>query len=287
MIRLIQITDTHIYAEAGDCFEGVDTRASFERVIKHLHRFNPAYDGLLLTGDLAMDGSREAYGYLRHMLAEKVPVLCLPGNHDQPRFLAESGLSTAAPAPLCYVIAEWHLILLDTQVDDCAHGEIEAAQIDWLNRSLGAAHDDYAAVFLHHHPASIRQPLDGCNGIGFAGCIVVGDRCASRRSPRCIWTRTPEPRLVPGARSGSRYAVDLCTIHAPGDALRCGCEGAGLPDHRSRRRGTGNEFGRARADAPCMTIHVSGSGVDPVWWIPQRLGRGGITMPKSHSPYWR
>ncbi|MCZ6663800.1 MAG: metallophosphoesterase, partial [Gammaproteobacteria bacterium] len=158
MIRLIQITDTHIYAEAGDCFEGVDTRASFERVIKHLHRFNPAYDGLLLTGDLAMDGSREAYGYLRHMLAEEVPVLCLPGNHDEPRFLAESGLSTAAPAPLCYVIAEWHLILLDTQVDDCAHGEINAAQIDWLNRSLGAADDDYAAVFLHHHPASIGSP---------------------------------------------------------------------------------------------------------------------------------
>jgi len=165
MIRLIQITDTHIYAEAEYRFDGVNTRASFERVLKHLHRFNPAYDGLLLTGDLAMDGSREAYEYLRHMLEEEVPVLCLPGNHDRPRYLAESGLSTAAPAPLSYVIADWHLILLDTQVDDCAHGEIETAQIDWLTRSLSAAHDDYAAVFLHHHPASIGSPWMDAMGL--------------------------------------------------------------------------------------------------------------------------
>ena len=42
MIRLIQITDTHIYAEAEYRFDGVNTRASFERVLKHLHRFNRA-----------------------------------------------------------------------------------------------------------------------------------------------------------------------------------------------------------------------------------------------------
>ena len=172
MIRLIQITDTHIYAEAGYCFDGVDTRASFERVIKHLHRFNPAYDGLLLTGDLAMDGSREAYRYLKHMLeGEEVPLLCLPGNHDQPRLLAESGLSTADPAPLSYVIADWRLILLDTQVDDCAHGEIETAQIDWMIRSLGAVHGDYVAVFLHHHPVSIGSPWMDAMGLRSADAL--------------------------------------------------------------------------------------------------------------------
>jgi 3',5'-cyclic-AMP phosphodiesterase len=170
--RLIQLTDMHIYAEPGGRFGGMDTRKSFERVLEHLHRLDAAYDGLMLTGDLAMDGSRGAYRYLRQMLAEEnVPVLCLPGNHDQPRTLAASGLSTTGPAPQAYVLGDWRLVLLNTQVDDCAHGEIESAQIDWLSGLLGSTHAGYDAVFLHHHPVSIGSPWMDAMGLRGADAL--------------------------------------------------------------------------------------------------------------------
>ena len=57
MTRIVQLTDTHIYADAAARFDGVDTRASLRAVLAHLHA-GPPYDLLVLSGDLSMDGSR-------------------------------------------------------------------------------------------------------------------------------------------------------------------------------------------------------------------------------------
>ena len=47
-------------------------------------------DLLLATGDLSEDGSRTSYLALRNYLKPLgIPVLALPGNHDDPGLLAE------------------------------------------------------------------------------------------------------------------------------------------------------------------------------------------------------
>ena len=69
MPRLLQLTDTHIYADASGRFDGMDTRASFAAVL-HAALADGRSDGLLLTGDLAMDGSAGAYAYLDQVLPQ-------------------------------------------------------------------------------------------------------------------------------------------------------------------------------------------------------------------------
>ena len=172
MIRLIQITDTHIYANPGSRFDGVDTRESFARVFDQMRYSERAYDALVLTGDLAMDGSLDAYRYLTQALAdEDAPVLSLPGNHDEPALLVSSGLGSGITAPHCVVLDGWRVLLLSTWVAGHAHGAIDVSQIDWLRRTLVTEHDGFDAVFLHHQPVPIGSPWMDAMGLVSADAL--------------------------------------------------------------------------------------------------------------------
>ena len=172
MIRLIQITDTHIYAEPGSRFDGVDTRESFTRVFDHMRQSEDAYDALVLTGDLAMDGSLEAYVYLTQALAEEdAPVLSLPGNHDEPVHLIASGLSSGLTAPHSIILDGWRVLLLSTWIAGQAHGAIDVSQIEWLKRTLATEHDGFDAVFLHHQPVPIGSPWMDAMGLVTADAL--------------------------------------------------------------------------------------------------------------------
>jgi 3',5'-cyclic-AMP phosphodiesterase len=172
MIRLIQITDTHIYAEPDSRFDGVDTRASFATVFDHMHRVETAYDALVLTGDLAMDGSADAYAFLaQRIAAEDVPVLSLPGNHDEPAHLLASGLSSGTLAPHSVSMDGWRLVLLNTWVAGHAHGMIDDVQIEWLKQTLATQHDGFDAVFLHHQPVPIGSPWMDAMGLRGADAL--------------------------------------------------------------------------------------------------------------------
>lgn len=172
MIRLIQITDTHIYAATESRFDGVDTRKSFARVFDRMRQREAAYDALVLTGDLAMDGSRDAYAYLAQTLSkEDVPVLALPGNHDEPAHLRASGLSSSALAPHSITLGNWRVLLLSTWVVGRAHGAIDASQIAWLQQTLATEHDGFDAVFLHHQPVPIGSSWMDAMGLVAADAL--------------------------------------------------------------------------------------------------------------------
>ena len=81
VFRLIQISDCHVSADPGASYRGINPRQAFEKLLDHVIDWNP--DALLVTGDLAEDGSEEAYRYLAMLLKDlEVPVLTVPGNHD-------------------------------------------------------------------------------------------------------------------------------------------------------------------------------------------------------------
>ncbi|MFT5349837.1 MAG: Icc protein, partial [Gammaproteobacteria bacterium] len=51
-IRVIQITDTHIFESAEDRFDGLDTTASLKAVIDHINSQSSRADLVLVSGDL-------------------------------------------------------------------------------------------------------------------------------------------------------------------------------------------------------------------------------------------
>ncbi len=183
MTRIVQLTDTHIYADAAARFDGVDTRASLRAVLAHLHA-GPPYDLLVLSGDLSMDGSRASYAWLAEALAgETAPVVALPGNHDDPARWAASAGAGFTPTPALLTRGNWRLLMLDTHIDGVADGALGPGQLAWLERALAARPAGcYDLVFLHHPPLAVDSPWIDAMGLRDAAALWQ----VLARSPRPV-----------------------------------------------------------------------------------------------------
>ena len=87
-VRVIQMTDPHLFGVAGRTLLGLDTADSFQQVLSHLPI--ETIDRILLTGDIAQDASASAYEQLITMLKPLgLPFHWVPGNHDNAALMAE------------------------------------------------------------------------------------------------------------------------------------------------------------------------------------------------------
>ncbi|BBV15513.1 MULTISPECIES: 3',5'-cyclic-AMP phosphodiesterase [Citrobacter] len=153
-VRILQITDTHLFAEKHETLLGVNTWDSYQSVLDAIHAESPEYDLIVATGDLAQDQSAAAYQHFAEGIASfRAPCVWLPGNHDfQPAMysaLQDAGIS---PAKRVFIGEQWQILLLDSQVFGVPHGELSEFQLEWLERKLADAPDRNTLLLLHHHP---------------------------------------------------------------------------------------------------------------------------------------
>src|SRR5690349_10222369 len=82
-LRIIQISDMHLFGDRKGVLLGVNTNDSFQAVVDLILPEKNNLDLILLTGDLAQDGSFEAYRSIAEILQVfNVPIYFIPGNHD-------------------------------------------------------------------------------------------------------------------------------------------------------------------------------------------------------------
>jgi Icc protein len=153
-IRILQITDTHLFSGKDETLLGINTWMSYQAVIDAILAEQRHYDLIVATGDLAQDHSAEAYQHFVEGIAEiPAPCVWLPGNHDfQPAMfssLLEAGIS---PAKQVFLGDNWQILMLDSQVFGVPHGELSDYQLDWLERKLAGAPERHTLLLLHHHP---------------------------------------------------------------------------------------------------------------------------------------
>jgi Icc protein len=228
-IRLIQITDTHIARDPGPTdFEGVDTAATLAAVLEKVDALPDVPDCMVLTGDLVDIPSPEAYGRLRALLHERrYPVVCLPGNHDDPAMM--DGLLNAGALSTSRVIAfgTWRVLMLNEWVAGSDGGLFSQRELDFLRRELAAAGRAPVLICLHHQPVPIGSPwMDGMGLDNAAELFAVTDSfnivrgmvwghihqefSAERRGIPLWGTPSTCVQFQPGA---GEYLVDHC---APG-----------------------------------------------------------------------
>ena len=83
-VLLVQLSDSHLFADADGSLLGLKTAQSLQQVIDLARAEQPHIDGILATGDLTQDGSVEAYQHFRRMTSPLGGVArWIPGNHDQ------------------------------------------------------------------------------------------------------------------------------------------------------------------------------------------------------------
>ena len=153
-MQILHITDPHLYGSATGRLRGVETDPSLQAVLDDAFARVPDYRAVLVTGDLVQD---DKSGYLRFRSlfgALTKPVLCIPGNHDEPEAMRQE--LAAAPFEICgaHEIGDWHFIMLDSF--DLGHvgGRLIQSELARLDAAL-ARSPKHAMVCLHHHPIAM------------------------------------------------------------------------------------------------------------------------------------
>ena len=153
-VVLLQITDTHLFANGSGSLLGVATKDSFHAVLDGVDTAARHFDAIVATGDISQDHTPYSYQRFADGISRwPQPCFWLPGNHDfQPTM--QSILPSEQIKPQQHVLMgnNWQMILLDSQVQGVPHGELSTAQLALLETALTRYPDRYTLILLHHHP---------------------------------------------------------------------------------------------------------------------------------------
>jgi len=158
--ELLQITDTHIFADEKDTFDDVDTRASLNEVLSLARDNNWPVDAILATGDLVHDARAIAYErWLEVFTSIEEPVFCLPGNHDSPSLMHKLLNTKNVHTSKSIELGSWIIIMLDSFLLNTHAGQLQQDELDLLDDILGENQDKdqdkHVLVCLHHPPVKI------------------------------------------------------------------------------------------------------------------------------------
>ena len=154
-VLLVQLSDSHLFAEAQGTLLGMNTRESLQKVIELVLAQQPRVDLMIASGDLSQDGTLESYQQFREMTRQiDAPARWIPGNHDEPHFMAKAATQSLLLDPVVD-IGNWRITLLDSAVPGSVPGYLQDEQLQLLARSLSEAPARHHLVCFHHHPVPI------------------------------------------------------------------------------------------------------------------------------------
>ena len=157
VLRLTHFTDPHLYGGESECLRGVATLPALKTALAHAQARDWPPAAVLVTGDLVQDDPA-GYPHFRRLFGSLgVPVLCLPGNHDEPRAMRRE----LSGEPFClggYVdMGRWRIVLLDSCIPGAASGALSAQGLAELDEALATADGRHCLVCLHHHPVPMSS----------------------------------------------------------------------------------------------------------------------------------
>ena len=175
-IRLLQISDPHLFGRDDGALRGVVTRASLQGVLQHARAHCRDADALLLTGDLVNDDAggyaavRELFGTLGK------PVWCLPGNHDDPDAMRRE--LAAAPFRIGghHDLGAWRIVMLDSCVPRQAYGRLGESELERLEAALAGSGERHVLIGLHHHPVRLGSAYSPWRPVDESALIEASGR---------------------------------------------------------------------------------------------------------------
>ena len=186
-VRVIQITDTHIFGKPQGKLLGLDTRESLDAVLARVRQEEIAPDLILVTGDLSQDASAESYEYLLNELkALKLPCFWIPGNHDDPAVMSPILDGENVFPQRRILIGDWQIVLLDSSVRGKVYGNISSPQLELLRNCLEQAKEQHTLVAMHHQPVAVGS--DWLDNLGIRNADELFDAVAQHHNHCCfLW----------------------------------------------------------------------------------------------------
>ena len=180
-----------------------------------------------------------------------LPVLCLPGNHDEPRAMRRE----LAGAPFVLGghvdLGRWRIVLLDSCIPGSAGGALSAQELAQLDEALGGAGARHCLVCLHHHPVAMSSRwLDRVGLSNAAEFLHLIDQHKNVRA--IVWGH----------------------VHQAYDALRKGVRLLATPSTCAQFLPNSDDFAVDRRPPAYRTLELraDGSLVTEVVWVEQHCG---------------
>lgn len=161
-LRVAHLTDIHLTENSDTDLYGVDTTATLKQAISEVRQLSKTPDVIIITGDLAETGTRTSYDRLGTLLPElEVPVYILQGNHDDDSNMQPlqdiEGITMTKSARM----HGWGFLFVNSQVENQAHGFVDAAEMAQLEKNL-ASFDKMPVLVAIHHTPTVVCPAPGC-----------------------------------------------------------------------------------------------------------------------------
>ena len=238
---LVQLSDSHLFAEAHSKLLGMKTRESLQQVIDLVLAQQAQIDLLLATGDISQDGTLQSYQAFRQMSAQiNAPARWIPGNHDEPMVMAEAAVQSTLLESVVD-IGNWRVTMLDSAVPGSVPGYLQDDQLQLLARALSEAPERHHLVCLHHHPVSVGcqwlEPIGLRNAKEF---WAVLDRYPQARA--VLWGHVHQP--FDQQRNGVRLLASPST---------CIQFAVGSPDFQVSSEAPGYRWLRLQPDGTLQT----------------------------------
>ncbi|KZN59037.1 metallophosphoesterase [Pseudoalteromonas luteoviolacea] len=154
-LRIAHITDTHLFADEGGEYFGVNTAQHFGAVLNALAQLN--LDAVIFGGDLTQDHTYESYELFARLVASSrltCPLFWIPGNHDDIEYLSK--ISQGQIQQTKRIAFEMGQILLVNSKGPTPAGWIETSHLNELEKHCELP----SVVFCHHNPLPIDGYLD-------------------------------------------------------------------------------------------------------------------------------
>ena len=156
-IKVVQVTDPHLFGTTDGKLLGLNTDESLRSVVELVKTEQPDLDIVLATGDISQDGSEESYRRFESIISSlQSPSYWLHGNHDNDVAILRvlNGSERLSP---CVISAgqSWRIIMLNSSIKGEVGGGLAESELAFLSEKLEEHSDKFIIVALHHHPVKM------------------------------------------------------------------------------------------------------------------------------------
>jgi Icc protein len=157
-IRIIQISDSHLFESCDTELLGMNTELSFQSVISLIQKehIDKKLTLFIATGDIAQKPSEKTYSrFLNTMRTFDQPCVWLQGNHDLSNlFLAQQ--NNAANFEIVTIGENWLILMLNSSCDHEIGGHFSKNELHKLTHQLNQYPDKHIIIAMHHNPIHIQ-----------------------------------------------------------------------------------------------------------------------------------
>ncbi|MCY7296279.1 metallophosphoesterase [Alteromonas sp. a30] len=160
-IRLLQISDCHLFADTQKCgYADINPLLTLNAVLDSAKKERP--DRILLTGDVSGDGSVKSYQHLYNALDSRgwlANTRMIPGNHDDPNLMMRQFNDKICRVNGFEDVGQWRFHYLNSHHEG-TKGLVEKSRLDELEQDISQASEKHQIVAVHHHPLDCIHWMD-------------------------------------------------------------------------------------------------------------------------------